>query len=57
MSIGIRWRRPASPFLYLRQGRVPAFVRTDDPPTLADELAALRRRLDDSAALRSIRRV
>jgi hypothetical protein len=30
--------------LYLRQGRVPSFVRDDDPPALADELAALRRR-------------
>jgi len=30
--------------LYLRQGRVPSFVRDDDPPALADELGALRRR-------------
>lgn len=30
--------------LYLRQGRVPAFVRPTDPPALADELSALRRR-------------
>jgi hypothetical protein len=30
--------------LYLRQGRVPSFVRAEDPPALADELAALRRR-------------
>ncbi len=29
--------------LYLRQGRVPSFVLPDDPPALADELAALRR--------------
>ena len=30
--------------LYLRQGRVPSFVLDSDPPALADELAALRRR-------------
>lgn len=30
--------------LYLRQGRVPSFVLENDPPALADELAALRRR-------------
>jgi hypothetical protein len=34
-----------TPTLYLRQGSVPSFVRADDPPALADELAALRRRL------------
>ena len=30
--------------LYLRQGRVPSFVLDSDPPALADELCALRRR-------------
>lgn len=36
-----RQRRTTAP--YLRQGRVPSYVRPDDPPALADELAALRR--------------
>ena len=43
-----RWqaamRLPPMDALYLRQGRVPAFVLAHDPPSVADELAALRRR-------------
>lgn len=46
--IAVRWQAMARPprmeLLYLRQGRVPAFVLANDPPSLADELAALRRR-------------
>ena len=36
---------------YLRQGRVPSFVRSDDPPALEDELAAVRR-ADDARGWR-----
>ena len=47
-QFAVRWqavmRLPRMDALYLRQGRVPAFVLAHDPPPLADELAALRRR-------------
>jgi hypothetical protein len=42
MRLGISRKLVAA--LYLPQGRVPSFVRPDDPPELADELAAQRRR-------------